>query len=429
MIICSLYHLLVLASGKVRPKSLWSIPGVIEAARPIQIYIILLSCIFNKPLGIIMESFKIEMGDIVALMSHPYLENHQNIIISGDTLQQSPLMVVSEKLVPKDTREEGSENNKVEPIQYKCVWFSTKNQKFEEAWILGTSLKLIQKQKEPNGEIPSIGSQVIFKTAFLEIKKRKSSFFSEITSKEVGKIATSITPLLSYVSPILLVNGFKDDEKKEQENSRRIKFPTLIKLHWFNNPSDKISEAFLPLCCLEKVTEVDNKILDDFNQAIRTNKFIKANIDDSVSFLKPLSISFLNGNYFLNAIDFIKNEVINHWQLNEIEILDTVDSPVIESAPEFNFSKSRIPSKSILDLLRKAKRGKKIVKIKYLNQYGIISVRCIKGISLHKVIEKGQATRYLNGFCMSKMDQRHFNVERIIQVELINLKSSDVIIK
>ena len=100
------------------------------------------------------------IGSIVVLHSHPYKQDVQNVLISGDSQLLSPLMVVIETLEEtKDQHDErtGLLQTKKGSAQCKCIWFSGKTHLFEEQWINSELLVIID-----SNEITSINYDEIY---------------------------------------------------------------------------------------------------------------------------------------------------------------------------------------------------------------------------------------------------------------------------
>lgn len=368
-----------------------------------------------------MTTSTIKSGDIVALLSHPYVEGEHDIILSGDPLQQSPLMVVVESIEIRKNEETGMSGNSL--IQHKCYWYSNKSHSFEFAWLGETFLKIIEKASDPIMELPSIGTHVLFKTSIFELNKRKSSILIESGTKENDFL--TISSLMTFVSPILLVSGYKNIETTHKNSKRKNQVipevAKLIKVKWFNFIGDKINEILLPISCLKTLPPTPVDRLKTIREIINNGHYIKTEIDSIITLLKPLSIHYVSGYYMLRAHDFLTNRMFNNIHLIDMKILDTIECPATHRAPIFRFEASPRPIKYPLEIIQEAERENKTIRIKYVNKDAGSSIRCVKNITVNKLKENDMEYYILTGFCLLKNDTRYFNVERIEWVELINI--------
>ncbi len=109
------------------------------------------------------------IGDIVALNSHPFFHENTDIIISGDHLSLSPLMVVTEIHKARFSFAGKREDS----YKYKCVWFTTKSYRFTHAEIDEADLKLVLScNSTVNVNALKKGDKVAFKTMPIELVKK-----------------------------------------------------------------------------------------------------------------------------------------------------------------------------------------------------------------------------------------------------------------
>jgi hypothetical protein len=369
-----------------------------------------------------MPNFQFEKGDLVALLSHPYLADIANIVQSGDPLQQSPVMIVSESLEVKKNEKSTSQRSL---LQHKCFWYSTKTNGFESAWISETFLKLIEKGNEILDTVPEVGDQLLFRTTQIELHKRKSSFYQGADFENSS--STHISSLLSFVAPVLMVAGYVNKDSKsgssEEIKAGRVEEYNFIKVTWFNYNQDKISETILPVSCLKLLPVQPKDNITKLQSIIDKKQFVKIKLNNVVTIIKPISVNYLSGYYFLRGHDFIRNKIVDNIKISELVLGKIYNNPVLERAPMYDFKKGKKPILYPEELIQKAKRKKKLIRIKYVNKNNIVSMRCLRDFTIYKVIDKKEKFSFLSGFCLSKDDIRYFNVERISWIEMIDIRS------
>ena len=359
------------------------------------------------------------IGDIVGLNTHPFFAGHTEIILAGDPMQQSPLMVITEEKRVISKAGNGEKEKDAIATQYRCYWYSAKSQRFEFSWFPMEQLKLIETVAVDVDCIPAIGAAVIFRTARLEVQKKKGTMQYGIG---IGtNDAFGISSLMSFVSPVLLVTGYVESnaqisKKKEIEQATS---PPMLKVKWFNLPADKFSESVIPLICIDELPIVDLATIETIEKCISNREFLKVDIDDEITIINPLLISFLNGVYFLRYFNILSGRAFNGVPVNGIKILASLKQVYKERAPVFDFTKSGKPKLYSADLI-KSSLGKTI-RIKYTNLQQTISVRCVKDFSIFEVEEEDGKVEYLQGFCLLKNAIRYFRLSRIEWVEVIDL--------
>lgn len=361
-----------------------------------------------------------QLGDIVALRSHPFEHNLTSVIYSGDPSHISPLMIVAEILLPANTKEEIDSDLS----EYKCIWYSSQMQSFEETWLSGYYLKLIEKADEEAPLSFTSGDTVLFRTTFLELGKRKSSFSIEGKQSLVNNKATIITPLLNFSSPVFIVcnNGILNNQPTKSGNKRKsIISDKKVKVKWYNSFKGKFSEYVLPTSCIAVSSKVSLNVLVQFQHAILKRNYLKVHIKDkTTTIISPLRIVYINGEYNLRYSDLIKSTHEEDKSISSIQIIAALDNLVDNSAPVFDFSKTNQPIQDVIDLLQKGVSEKQVVRIKYKNIHDQISIRCLRNFEINSH-QNGTLEHYLSGKCMLKSDHRHFNVSRISKAELLSL--------
>jgi hypothetical protein len=394
--------------------SLKSVPDVGQRARPFQIYIKYFNIVFNL---IIHTSPMLNLGDTVALATHPYFPGLTDIVFAGDPLQQSPLMIIFEY---KEIRPKGTTDNtgKVDPLpHFRCCWYSGKSQSFENAWFAAEEIKLIQSFTAELDYIPAVGANVIFRTATIEIQKKKGSM--QYGAGSGTHDSFGVTSMMSFVSPVLTVTGIVNYLKKTKNSAEKKLDIPLIKVKWYNLPADKFSETLLPFTCLAEIPAVDLEKIDVIRKAKTLNHYLRVLIKDKVSIITPMLISSMNGVYFLRYFDIVKGRVSDSVSIDQIKIIDTLEKAYTEKAPTFDFKTSGKPTVSPRDLI-KNNLGK-MIRIKYANRQEVASVRCVKISHIFEVLEGKETIEYMEGFCFLKDDIRTFRICKVELAEIINL--------
>jgi uncharacterized protein YodC (DUF2158 family) len=375
-----------------------------------------------------MSQFKV--GDVVALQSHPYSDKFINIVFSGDPQTNSPLMVIIEVLIETKTQyDEKTGNLLLESgkSQCRCTWFSNKTHQFEDKWLHSGLLKIVKhadKLLEERYVKSLINSEVLFKTSDLELKKRKSSM-SYKDHPENGKV--SITPLLSFVSPVLHViqvievkkSDFKEPIYDARSGQQKRFIPTwMIKCQWFNLSSDKMSEKLLPVEALTILTKANEDYVDSLNKAIETSVYLK----NEKLLLSPKMLTYKNGRYYLQAFDFIKNKT------REIDIIRHPDLSIIakyysNKGPYFN--PLTADTLSIEDAINLAIKAGVYLRIQYKKKNGDLTTRTLSKLSIEKANNlKGVMTTYLKAYCHLRKAERLFKLKRILDLEVLDLQAS-----
>ncbi len=198
------------------------------------------------------------IGDIVAFNTHPFFAGHTDIVLAGDPLQQSPLMIITEEKNITLSADKGHKKKGDSFTHYKCCWYSATTHRFEFAWFDPHQLKLIEPLPPNFDTVPAIGCNVIFRTARIETQKKKGSIqygTGMATEDHLG-----LKSLMSFVSPVMHVIGYPSNNgKSDKKQTATLPAFPLVKVKWFNLGADKYSEAELPLSCLEKLPPFDTE--------------------------------------------------------------------------------------------------------------------------------------------------------------------------
>ncbi|WP_339904670.1 WYL domain-containing protein [uncultured Cyclobacterium sp.] len=378
-----------------------------------------------------MENFV--LGDIVAFKSHPYSSIQNSVfetVIAGESLLTPPLMVIGEILMhtrgsydPKD----GVEIHKKGSKSCKCFWFNHDQLQFEEAWISEKQLKLIQKSEVISQE-DLLYSNVIFKTASLETGKKKSSL-----SSKNGTQTRVDNYILSFVAPAMQVISVKKAEEKDPKydektgQQARIIDQYLAKCKWFNPKSNKFSEKFIPLALLERLPVYGAEILEKISEMVNEQTTLQIKKSGTkIPILLQVSSSFcLNGSYYLQGIDLVKNKPDSFLIEPDTGLPDTV-SPILESWPKFNNHNEIISVKDFIsDYLGKYR----FFKIRYGSFHGEVTNRTVEGKTISDFLifknqedKEKQEIKHFVGHCLLRNAVRHFRLDRIQSIQVINIK-------
>jgi len=378
-----------------------------------------------------MELRKFNLGDLVCLKVHPFIEDIHNIIISGDATTLSPIMVISEIL--KSRHIDKITNTETFNLKYKCIWFSTKTHRFIDAWIFEADLKLFEKNI---GDIDSKnlkrGDKITLKTIRAESVKKKSSLSYEDNSVSQGNSNTIINSLLSFLPPVLQVILVSKHQHKLPLVDRGGK-PIRIVSEWdikcvnFDPLANKISEVTLPSEVLQLVLEINEKILREINDVIASETYLYMIENDIKTLIKPRHIAYRNGIYYLRAYDYLENKV-NEIEITTKQIYEEIKKPFAVQLPSFDIAHnpaSATPKfiiKEISEAIKKSIGERKYIRIKYKNRNDILSHRSIKNYKLLRVKGFLKDDYYLKGYCCTRKSERTFRVDRIQSFQEIDIK-------
>ena len=375
-----------------------------------------------------MESKFFSIGDIVTLKSHPYSNGSTEIIISGDHIMLPPLMVVVEIYKAKQS----FAGIKSEIFKYKCIWFSPKPYKFIHVEIDEDDLKLILKCASTiNKNCLRRGDKIAFKTAPIELGKKKSSLTYEDNSVNAGVGSTVINSLLSFLPPVLLIVDFEPHKTKHILTDKKLTpiraVPSIdVKFIYFDPTDDKVSTHTLPLEALDLIEEIDEKIILGLANIIERSGYVNIKTDKSETLAKPRNVAYRGGYYFLRAYDYLSNKV------EEIEILPStvfakIKSPFVNDVPKFDIAhkpESATPqfiANEISVAIKDALAGSSYIRIKYKNRNEQLSHRTLKNFDIIKVKESSIDVTYLVGYCLLRHDVRSFRVDRIQNIQALGL--------
>lgn len=375
-----------------------------------------------------MDSKLFSIGDIVALSTHPYFCAGTNVIVSGDHMMLSPLMVVSE--VHKSTYTFAG--NKQPTFRYQCTWFSTRTNKFVNKDIEEVDLKLVSKcETSINKNFLKRGQKIAFKTSSIELGKKKSSLSYDDTSLSAGTGSSVITSLLSFLPPVLQVVDYEPHvtkhKLKEKSGSEIRKVSSIdVTVNYFDPSDDKLQEATLPLELLELIVEIDEKILRLINLSIKTSRHFHLQVAGRYTIMKPRNLAYRCGHYFLRGYDLLSNK-IEEIELTKVNSITATKKPILATAPKFDIATdpaAAMPKnieKEVILAINTAKANSSHIRIKYRNRNEKITHRTIRNYELVEVKEGSLDVTYLIGHCLLRHDKRSFRIDRIQNFEQLDL--------
>lgn len=381
-----------------------------------------------------MESKIFSIGDVVSLKTHPYQNNLTDIIISGDHIMLSPLMVVLGVFKTKQTILGAS--GPIDTYKYKCTWFSPKHYKFIEIDAFEIDLKLIAiSTVDICKSTLQRGDKITLKSAPLELGKKKSSLTYEDNSVNLGSGSTIINSLLSFLPPVMQVLDVKQHKStnpiidKKTNKTIRIAHGWDIKFSLFDPSSDKIAEYSLPLEALELIEEVDEAKLSLLQSTIIESGYLAIKSIHRESLVKPRNMANRSGYYYLRAYDYLTNKV-EEIEIKETTVVKPIDNPFRTQVPAFDIAhkpKSATQDfimNEIITVVKKAEKDKTFVRIKYKNRNEQLSFRTLKDFKIIKVEEDRIDVSYLVGYCLLRQAERNFRIDRIQSLQELKMKFS-----
>lgn len=372
-----------------------------------------------------------DIGDTVTFNSHPYFPHpfeKTSVVISGESTLTPPFMVIGEILVHRKGNydpQDGAEIFKKDSISCKCYWYNHDAQQFEESWFLESQLKLIQKKEEVNNE-ELLCSKVIFKTAALEVGKKKSA-----KSTKNGFASTTETFINSFVAPVMQVIQVKKAENKEpkyhEETGKplRIVDKYQVKCKWYNPRAQKFSEKFLPINLVQRVPSYTQENLEYIQKSVENQStYLITQENRSPILFQVKSVFFLNGWYYFKGYDFIKNSSHSVPIDPENLLSEVVDSVITERWPDFDESNELI---YLTDFL-KINKSKPYLQIQYESYHGEVTTRTISKWKIEDFKlpntgdpEKSIFVSHLVAYCHLRDAERRFRLDKIRKVNVLNI--------
>lgn len=370
---------------------------------------------------------KFFIGEIVTLQTHPYNPETNNVIISGEYQMIPPLMVVFEII------EKLALSGEKEAIdKFKCLWFSTKENNFKESYFLESDLKSLNiKNGEDNQEI-RVGNLVTLITMPTELNKKRSFLHSE-THDTITKSTSSITGMLTFISPVMTVVEIAEfDSEKDKKTAPEIKvkksYPKKIaKCKWFNAVAEKFSETWIAIDALNALPEVPHKLLQLVDDTIKAKAFLK--LENMI--IRPTQISNRSGSYYLGYFDYILQQN-STLPFTDLITPSTTTSPFKSHAPFFK-QKGRKGKKvlrltiSVEELIKKllSATNRSYIQIKYKDNFGNVSTRTISQYEFimgeNDLDFSGPLIKYVKAYCHLRRAERHFKLASILEASELDL--------
>jgi uncharacterized protein YodC (DUF2158 family) len=376
---------------------------------------------------------KFSIGDVVTLRTHPFCSESTDIIISGEYLMIPPLMVVIEIINHSIIDSEKDKTNK-----FKCIWFSTKKNHFNENYFSESDLKKINIDTSEERIEIEVGNLVSLSTLPLELGKRRSFLNMETNQTGDIKSSNSVTGLLSFVSPVMTVIEVKKfDSTKEKKTAPEIKsqktYPiNIAKCKWFDAIGEKFSECFIATDALSIILNPPSTLLTLVNDAIMNQKCLGLGL----TLIRPMQISNRSGQYYLNCFNFItqQNTTLPFGLLSTIKI---INNHIKAIAPIFKFRTQKGTKilkliVNVEDLIKKAitRSNKNYVVIKYQDRLGNITNRTISkyGIILGDDDRdlKASMIKYVRAYCHLRKAERNFRLTSILEATELEFGYEDV---
>jgi len=197
-----------------------------------------------------MKDFNFQIGELVAIKSHPYFGQPKNedkyigtiINCSSDNY---PLMLITEcvRSIQKnqevnESTSEVIERNYLEE-KYLCSWYDSTLGKFQEAWFKADALV-----KFPNNLLPPLSPE---KSNLL-----KKVFLKTTLIERYKKILGQNRMNDRFVSSSFIIKEFNNESQNEWTNKElghceKLISKTKVKVQWFNVIKGKYSEEWLPI--------------------------------------------------------------------------------------------------------------------------------------------------------------------------------------
>jgi hypothetical protein len=148
--------------------------------------------------------------------------------------------------------------------------------------------------------------------------------------------------------------------------------------------------------------------------------------EERKSLVVPRNIASRMGRYYLRFFDLLYNS-IGEIQLDEKINLENAGRPFVTEVPSFDIlhkPESATPKfiiAEIAGLVAAALTTKSYIRIKYKNVNEQLSYRTLKDYKIVDVKEEKMNVSYLIGFCLSRQAERTFRIDRIQQLQQLNI--------
>lgn len=375
-----------------------------------------------------------ELGDIIALKTHPFFEKVQDIRISANANLISPIMVIVETL----EKILGEEKN-LEKV--KCLYYSHKKDKILEHWFSVNEIKIIEQNKVEYSKDNNFFFQIfnstsssnfytykdiIIKSVDFELEKKKAS----LNYVAEGQPKKTITASLSFLPPIMTIlnvekdkrargeNGVEKQTSKENETFLRKFSKNTFKCRWYNPETNSFSESFISPYAFKEILPFDENIINQISDLINKKNFLK--LSDRIIF--PINFYFNHYKYQLEYYDFLecKNVTKNLDSILEYKACDGYikldKNKEMLYAPSFSYKNSTF--KSVEEFVENTSLAestfkKDLYRIHYKDRGENSTIRTIKDC---EIFEKD----FIKAHCMLRNAKRIFRVEGIQKIELLD---------
>ncbi|MCF2488082.1 WYL domain-containing protein [Dyadobacter sp. CY347] len=371
---------------------------------------------------------KYALGDIISLNAHPYTTTLLNSIISGDATMLPPLMVIVEAFISRKKVENS--------IKYKCLWFSSKSQKFSDGLFFEDELHLIEARG--NSVCPAFlqrGDSVFFRTLTLETFKKKSSQSFDDYNLRDGSGSVHVSALLSFTSPILQVTevvGSKEPRPSIDKKSGEIlsvASKSLVKCRFYDSSGDRFAVADIPIEALEVVDIVPTQALEEVSRAIIESYSMYYKSHYVKTIIRPIALIYRNGRYYVRAEDYVKSKILE-FDVDSVTTFVTIRNPYSQELPSFNLAAQPLSGnpdyiqKEYVDAIKQATDAGLYLRIKYKNRNEEITERAIRECQVLSVRVGEQDVLYLTAYCCLRNAMRSFRLARVQSVKIIKLDLS-----
>ncbi|UZT99310.1 hypothetical protein ODZ84_06990 [Chryseobacterium fluminis] len=267
----------------------------------------------------------ISIGDFVCLKNHPYTYDNNFIKISANADMIPPIMVISE-ILNKD--EYDTVTGKLFEKQFKCIYYSHKDGKYQDKWIKESQIKLLKPIKSylnlyefnsiENYDLEFLKDKyvnelVCLKNVDFELNKKKV-FIDSSNGKRTEKENNH----LDFLPPVMTIVDIVKNKEEKKFSSRNAQLEKacskyLFKCKWYNHKTTTYSEEFIPSNILGLI--INQNIYIDFFKSFLNDRFVlilqrNNNISIAAKTLaNPKEIIFNHYYYKLNYFDYLQQKI------------------------------------------------------------------------------------------------------------------------
>lgn len=373
-----------------------------------------------------------ELGDIVTMKYHPFFMDDiiniedmslVSVLLQSDADYVTPAMVIVEIAKIPDKQSEKFDQTsgfpKVIGYNYKCLYFNSTGKKFEEKWLMGTTLKIISKfdisklNIDIYPKLELLGKTVILNTWELESIKRKS--FLKQTTKDNAINNSIIMAHLSYLPPLMTIVGFHKvnqnlENTYDKKTGEKLKICSnkLLKCQWFNYKNGTFSEDILPFESLLIIDNINDNVLTNIKEKI-INENIYLHLDRGTKILaRPIRLVFNHCEYHLVYEDMITGLENSIKISNDFNF--SVTTKDLSFAPKItiveNDNNDNLKARIIEDIIKFIGKGDSKYRMQYIDSFGKVTNRTIGDIEFNGSVG-------FKAFCYLRNQERYFNLDRV----------------